>query len=308
MSGFDNLQGIKLGRRGLLQTLGVAAIGISFGGLAACSKGDSGGKISTGEEPKLNFYNWDTYIGETTLADFKAASGVDVKMDLFDSNDVLFAKFKAGNPGYDVIVPSNDFVERMATAGIKLQFPEKPGGSDGQTTVDVLIPNVNPGGVSEDGVIDDPMLSGNTIQVSAEAAALFNRFPTSNAGAIQVYFVKDLVRPNGVGGINSGFKGSSTVPSHLDPADKKYANRILISVAAKTPWTLAHELMHPLLDSAHITSEYGFVNSGNTTRLWAETHSRTTFDATKRILHHSADALNQRKALKASKLAQPPKQ
>jgi spermidine/putrescine transport system substrate-binding protein len=37
-------------------------------------------------------------------------------MDLFDSNDTLFAKFKAGNPGYDVIVPSNDFVERMARA------------------------------------------------------------------------------------------------------------------------------------------------------------------------------------------------
>ena len=26
-------------------------------------------------------------------------------MDLFDSNDVLFAKFKVSNPGYDVIVP-----------------------------------------------------------------------------------------------------------------------------------------------------------------------------------------------------------
>src|SRR3546814_16791119 len=41
-------------------------------------------------------------------------------MDLFDSNDVLFAKFKAGNPGYDVIVPSNDFVERMTKADMLL--------------------------------------------------------------------------------------------------------------------------------------------------------------------------------------------
>jgi spermidine/putrescine transport system substrate-binding protein len=109
----------KLGRRSLLQGLGVAAIGISFGGLAACSKSDSGGKIAaTGEEPKLNFYNWDTYIGETTLADFKGASGTDVNMTLFASNDELFAKLRAGNPGYDVIVPSNDFVERMASAGM----------------------------------------------------------------------------------------------------------------------------------------------------------------------------------------------
>ncbi len=106
-------------RRSLLQAMGVAAIGISFGGLAACSKGE-GKKLANGEEAKLNFYNWDTYIGETTLDDFKETSGIDVKMDLFDSNDVLFAKFKAGNPGYDVIVPSNDFVERMAQADMLL--------------------------------------------------------------------------------------------------------------------------------------------------------------------------------------------
>ena len=107
------------GRRSLLQAMGVAAIGISFGGLAACSKGE-GKKLSNGEEAKLNFYNWDTYIGENTLDNFKEATGVDVTMDLFDSNDVLFAKFKAGNPGYDVIVPSNDFVERMSKADMLL--------------------------------------------------------------------------------------------------------------------------------------------------------------------------------------------
>ena len=108
----------KANRRSILQGLGVAAVGLSLGGLAACGKGDktkaAGGKIPpTGEEKKLNFYNWDTYIGETTLADFKAASDVDVNMQLFATNDELFAKLRAGNPGFDVIVPSNDFVERM---------------------------------------------------------------------------------------------------------------------------------------------------------------------------------------------------
>jgi spermidine/putrescine transport system substrate-binding protein len=68
------------------------------------------------EEKKLNFYNWDTYIGETTLADFQAATGIEVKMDLFADNDELFAKLKAGNPGYDVIVPTNDYLERMILA------------------------------------------------------------------------------------------------------------------------------------------------------------------------------------------------
>jgi spermidine/putrescine transport system substrate-binding protein len=116
MNTFDNhirnALGSGIGRRSLLQGLGVAAIGISFGGLAGCSR-EGGGTASTGEEATLNFYNWDTYIGETTLDDFKESSGISVNMSLFATNDELFAKLRAGNPGYDVIVPSNDFVERM---------------------------------------------------------------------------------------------------------------------------------------------------------------------------------------------------
>jgi len=104
-------------RRSLLTTLGAAAVGITFApALSACSP-QSGGAAGA-EEAKLNFYNWDTYIGETTLADFKSAAGVDVNMSLFSTNDELFAKLKAGNSGYDVIVPSNEFVTRMAQAGM----------------------------------------------------------------------------------------------------------------------------------------------------------------------------------------------
>lgn len=65
---------------------------------------------------QVNFYNWDTYIGETTLEDFTGATGIEVQYDLFADNDELFAKLKNGNPGYDLIVPTNDYVERMVVA------------------------------------------------------------------------------------------------------------------------------------------------------------------------------------------------
>lgn len=112
-----NLLGGGASRRSLLTGLGAAAVGLTFGGaLEGCSPKPA----ATGgaEEPKLNFYNWDTYIGETTLADFKKAAGIDVNMSLFATNDELFAKLKAGNPGFDVIVPSNEFVTRMAEANL----------------------------------------------------------------------------------------------------------------------------------------------------------------------------------------------
>ncbi|WP_374574479.1 PotD/PotF family extracellular solute-binding protein [Phenylobacterium sp.] len=114
-----NLLGGRASRRSLLTGLGAAAVGLSFGGaLEGCSPKPAATPAGGAEEPKLNFYNWDTYIGETTLGDFKKASGIDVNMSLFATNDELFAKLKAGNPGFDVIVPSNEFVTRMGEAGM----------------------------------------------------------------------------------------------------------------------------------------------------------------------------------------------
>ena len=78
------------------------------------------GRSSFAQAPEVNVYNWDTYIGEGTLEDFTAATGIAVRYDLFASNEELFAKLREGNPGYDVIFPTNDFVERMIAAQMLL--------------------------------------------------------------------------------------------------------------------------------------------------------------------------------------------
>ena len=98
-----SLRKAPLSRRTFLASSGAAAVGISLSGKFAMAA----------EDAKVNFYNWDTYIGETTLEDFTEATGVEVQYDLFADNDELFAKLKTGNPGYDLIVPTNDYVERM---------------------------------------------------------------------------------------------------------------------------------------------------------------------------------------------------
>lgn len=96
-------------RRSLLQSFGAAAVGITFSsGLSACGGGGGGRTV--------NVHNWDTYIGETTLDDFHGATGITVNYTNFASNDELFAQFRAGNPGFDVIVPSNEYVTRMSQA------------------------------------------------------------------------------------------------------------------------------------------------------------------------------------------------
>ncbi len=65
------------------------------------------------EKKKLNLYNWDTYIGENTVSDFAKKFGMKVQYDLYANNEELFAKLKEGNPGYDVIWPSDYMVEAL---------------------------------------------------------------------------------------------------------------------------------------------------------------------------------------------------
>ena len=117
------LKGNARSRRAFMAAFGATAAAFT---ISACSKGGGSAEpkenekilIEGSEKNPLRFYNWDTYIGETTLDDFKDSSGVPVEMTLFASNDELFAKFRAGNPGYDVIMPSNEYVTRMAEAGL----------------------------------------------------------------------------------------------------------------------------------------------------------------------------------------------
>lgn len=65
----------------------------------------------------LNIYNWSDYIAEDTVSKFEAATGIDVNYDVYDSNEVLEAKMLAGNSGYDLVVPTSDFLQRQVAAG-----------------------------------------------------------------------------------------------------------------------------------------------------------------------------------------------
>lgn len=68
-------------------------------------------------EKVLNINNWAEYIGENTVKNFEKETGIKVRYDNFDSNEVLLAKVIAGNTGYDIIVPSSDFGRIMMDGG-----------------------------------------------------------------------------------------------------------------------------------------------------------------------------------------------
>ena len=70
------------------------------------------------EEPVLNVYNWADYIGEDTIRNFEKETGIKVRYDNFDSNEVLHTKLVTGRSGYDVVVPSSYWGKIQAAAGL----------------------------------------------------------------------------------------------------------------------------------------------------------------------------------------------
>jgi putrescine transport system substrate-binding protein len=74
--------------------------------------------VATAQDQVLHIYNWSDYIAEDTLAQFTARTGIRVVYDVYDSNEVLDARLMAGRSGYDIVVPTSDFLQRQVAIGL----------------------------------------------------------------------------------------------------------------------------------------------------------------------------------------------
>lgn len=81
-----------------------------------CSKGSS--DPSSGKHRTLYLYNWTYYTPQKIIDLFEKEYGVDVVLDVYASNEDMFAKLRAYNGGYDVVVPSADYVSIMIRLGM----------------------------------------------------------------------------------------------------------------------------------------------------------------------------------------------
>ena len=81
------------------------------------------------QDKVLNVYNWADYIGETTIEDFQAASGIAVTYDTYSSTEEMQAKMLAGSTGYDVVDMAGLSLPNFIKAGIydKLDRSRLPG-------------------------------------------------------------------------------------------------------------------------------------------------------------------------------------
>ena len=91
--------------------------------LVACGGkgGDNAARAAAdGGEKSVNVFNWSDYIAEDTNGNFEKKTGIKVTYDVFDSNEILETKLLAGTSGYDVVVPTLNFLGRQIQAGVFL--------------------------------------------------------------------------------------------------------------------------------------------------------------------------------------------
>jgi spermidine/putrescine transport system substrate-binding protein len=68
----------------------------------------------------LNLYIWSEYIPDEVVAAFTRETGIRVNLSTYDSNEAMYAKIKLIGSGYDLVVPSSDYVGLMQREGLLL--------------------------------------------------------------------------------------------------------------------------------------------------------------------------------------------
>ena len=98
-------------------------------------------------DTQLNVYNWSDYIGKDTIPGFEKQSGIKVKYDNYDSDDTLQAKLLAGSSGYDIVVPTSNYMAKQIQAGVYLKLDKSkiPNLSNLDPTIMKMLADADPG-------------------------------------------------------------------------------------------------------------------------------------------------------------------
>lgn len=78
-------------------------------------------------QQQVNVFVWADYIPQTVIQLFEKQTGIKVNLSEYDSNEDLYAKLKADpHSGYDVVVPSSYYVQRMVQEGMLRKINHQP--------------------------------------------------------------------------------------------------------------------------------------------------------------------------------------
>lgn len=86
--------------------------------MAAAILLSAGSAMAAGE---LNIFNWGNYTSPEMIKKFEEKYAVKVTITDYDSNDTALAKVRAGGHGYDIAVPSSNYLPIWINEGLALE-------------------------------------------------------------------------------------------------------------------------------------------------------------------------------------------
>ena len=110
----------------------ILLICISLVCFTAC--GSDGEMTSTGSTITLNVYNWGEYISDGSLGSYntneefekyyyeKFGQRVEVNYTTYATNEDMYAKLSSGAGTYDIVIPSDYMIQKMASEGMLYEF------------------------------------------------------------------------------------------------------------------------------------------------------------------------------------------
>jgi len=75
------------------------------------------GSCARDPRPRLNVFNWSSYIEPEMLTRFEHERGVRIYYGTYESNEEMLARVMTGNSGWDVVFPTHSRLAPMAKAG-----------------------------------------------------------------------------------------------------------------------------------------------------------------------------------------------
>ncbi|SFR37033.1 spermidine/putrescine transport system substrate-binding protein [Yoonia tamlensis] len=77
-----------------------------------------GSTVGAYAEGELNLYNWGNYTSPELIEKFTAETGISVTITDYDSNTTALTKVEAGASGYDLVVPSANYIPIYVEKGL----------------------------------------------------------------------------------------------------------------------------------------------------------------------------------------------
>lgn len=96
--------------------------------LTACKK----------DERIVYLYNWTYYTPEEVVSKFEKEFNCTVKLDSYSTCEEMYSKLRAGAKGYDIVIPSNDFVSIMLRQGMLRELDQNKLTNSGRINPKIL--------------------------------------------------------------------------------------------------------------------------------------------------------------------------